>query len=56
MGYRIEFWGDDVEKIVSIDPFKGNVLDDLEFVDIFPAKHFVTPQEKLSNAFNSIEN
>ena len=56
IAFRIEFWGDDVEKIVSIDPFKGNVLDDLEFVDIFPAKHFVTPQEKLSNAFNSIEN
>ncbi|MFL2764403.1 MAG: excinuclease ABC subunit UvrB [Dehalococcoidia bacterium] len=56
IAFRIEFWGDDVEKIVSIDPFKGNVLDDLEFVDIFPAKHFVTPQEKLSNAFNNIEN
>jgi len=55
IAFRFEFWGDDIEKITSIDPFKGNVLEELEFVDIFPAKHFVTPQEKLLNAFTSIE-
>ena len=55
IAFRLEFWGDEVERIVSISPLTGNVIEDLEFVDIFPAKHFVTPQEKLFNAFNYIE-
>ena len=55
IAFRLEFWVDEVERIVSISPLTGNVIEDLEFVDIFPAKHFVTPQEKLFNAFNYIE-
>ena len=37
---RVEFWGDEVERIVQIDPLTGELLGDLEKVDIYPAKHF----------------
>jgi len=39
---RIELWGDEVERIVSVDPLTGEVLGEHNAVDIYPAKHFVT--------------
>ena len=53
--YRVDFWGDEVERIVEVDPLTGEVLAERAFVDIFPAKHFVTPQEKLALALADIE-
>ncbi len=52
---RIEFWGDDVERIVEIDPLTGELLADRDQVDIYPAKHFVTSAEKLEAAIEDIK-
>ena len=55
LGVRIEFWGDDVERIIQLDPLTGEVLSEREAIEIFPAKHFVTSQEKLKNAIADIQ-
>ncbi len=52
---RVEFFGDEVERIVSIDPLTGEFLNELDSTDIYPAKHFVTSQEKLILAVESIK-
>jgi excinuclease ABC subunit B len=52
---RIELWGDEVERIVSVDPLTGEVLGEHNAVDVYPAKHFVTSQEKLQAAMRDIE-
>jgi excinuclease ABC subunit B len=44
---RIEFWGDEIERIVEVDPLTGEVLTHRDQVDIYPAKHFVTSHDKL---------
>jgi len=51
---RIEFWGDEVERIVEVDPLTGEVLADRESIDIYPAKHFVTPKDKMLAAIEDI--
>ena len=51
---RIEFWGDTVEKISAIDPLRGTALETLERVTVFPATHYVTPEEELSRALGAI--
>jgi len=51
---RIEFWGDEVERIVEVDPLTGEVLADRESIDIYPAKHFVTPKGKMLAAIEDI--
>ena len=55
LGVRIEFWGDDVERIIQLDPLTGEVLSERETIEIFPAKLFVTSQEKLKNAIADIQ-
>ncbi|ACZ38233.1 excinuclease ABC subunit UvrB [Sphaerobacter thermophilus] len=52
---RIEFWGDEIERIVDIDPLTGEILAERNEIDIYPAKHFVTSQEKLQRAIKSIQ-
>jgi excinuclease ABC subunit B len=51
---RIEFFGDDIEKIMSLDPLTGEILKELEEVHIFPAKHFVTSREMMTKAIEGI--
>ncbi|MEE3250261.1 MAG: DEAD/DEAH box helicase family protein, partial [Chloroflexota bacterium] len=51
---RIQFFGDEVERIVQVDPLTGEVLADLPQVSIYPANHFVTSKEKLELAVNGI--
>ncbi|MEE9198209.1 MAG: excinuclease ABC subunit UvrB, partial [Dehalococcoidia bacterium] len=51
---RIEFWGDQIERIVEVDPLTGELLGRREEVDIYPAKHFVTSHEKLMAAIEDI--
>ncbi len=51
---RVEFWGDIVERITELDPLTGELLSELDRVDIYPAKHFVTPDEKLHAAMADI--
>ena len=52
---RIQFWGDEIERIVQIDPLTGEILAQREELDIFPAKHFVTSEEKLHLALEDIQ-
>jgi excinuclease ABC subunit B len=53
--YRISFWGDEIERITEVDPLTGEVLADLNQLKIFPAKHFITPEEKREKALADIE-
>ena len=55
LGVRIEFWGDEVERIVTVDPLTGELLGERDDIEIFPAKHFVTSQEKMLLAIEDIE-
>jgi excinuclease ABC subunit B len=51
---RIEFFGDEIEKIRKIDPLTGAAVEEMEFVTVYPAKYFVMPQERLRNALRLI--
>ena len=51
---RIQFFGDEVERIVQVDPLTGEFLGEKQDIYIFPANHFVTPREKLEMAVNDI--
>ena len=55
MALRVEFFGDEIERILRIDPLTGEYLTKLDSVDIYPAKHFVTSHEKLLSAITSIK-
>jgi len=44
---RVEFWGDEIESIQLLDPVTGAILERVEQINIYPARHFVTPQEQL---------
>ncbi len=55
LALRIDFWGDTVERIIELDPLTGEVLAERDHVDIYPAKHFVTSDEKLKLAIGDIE-
>ena len=52
---RIQFWGDEIERILEIDPLTGELLADREQLDIYPAKHFVTSYDKLMAAISDIQ-
>ena len=54
-GLRIEFFGDEIERIVEIDHLTGEVIGTRTHVSIFPASHYVTSREKLEKAVISIE-
>ena len=54
-GYRVEFWGDTVERITEINPLTGEIVKEEAVLDIFPAKQFITPEEKMQHAQASIE-
>ena len=51
---RIELFGDEVEAIRYVDPTSGEILQSLDTINIYPAKHFVTPKERLEGAIKEI--
>ena len=53
---RVEFFGEDVERIVELDPLTGELLAERDVIDIYPAKHFVTSRDKLEAAVVEIDN
>ena len=53
--YRVEFWGDEVEKINEIDTLTGEILTEHLKIEIFPAKQFVADEDKVAAAINDIE-
>ncbi len=55
LAYRIEFFDDEVERIIQIDPLTGEVLKRLSLISVFPSSHYVTPESKLKIAMNQIE-
>jgi len=54
-GYRIEFFGDEIDRISEIDTLTGAVLSNKKTISIFPASHFVTSDEKLQEAIKRIK-
>lgn len=55
VAYRIEFFGDEVERITKIDPLTGEVLSKPSKITIYPSSHYVTPFEKLKGALGKIQ-
>jgi excinuclease ABC subunit B len=55
LAYRISFFGDEVERILSLNPLTGEILEEMDQVQIFPAKHFITEEERLKKAIADIE-
>ncbi|MCO6483193.1 MAG: excinuclease ABC subunit UvrB [Flavobacteriales bacterium] len=55
LAVRIDFWGDEVERIVELDPLTGEIVSERDEVDIYPAKHFVTTSDRLEGAIKGIE-
>jgi len=53
--YRVEFWGDEIERITEVDTLTGETIAENVAVDIYPAKIFITPKEKLELAIRDIE-
>ncbi|HLF89948.1 MAG TPA: excinuclease ABC subunit UvrB, partial [Anaerolineales bacterium] len=53
--YRISFWGDEVERMVKVNPLTGEMLGELAKLNLFPAKHFVADEDKLQQALKDIE-
>lgn len=55
LAYRVEFFGDEVDRITKIDPLTGEILAKVDSYTIFPSSHYATPQEKLKVAIGKIE-
>ncbi len=51
---RIEFFGDEIDAIRYVDPVTGEILQSLQAVNLYPARHFVTPEDRLEVAINDI--
>lgn len=55
LAYRLDFFGDEIERITQIDPLTGEILKERDQLKIFPSSHYVTPQDKLKIALGQIE-
>lgn len=55
VAYRIEFFGDEVDRITRIDPLTGEILGEPKTISVFPSSHYVTPKEKLARAVEQIK-
>ncbi len=53
---RIELFGDEVDSIKYVDPISGEILESMDYINIYPAKHFVTPKDRLITAIDGIRN
>ena len=56
LAIRVQFFGDEIERIIELDPLTGEILAELDHIDIYPGKHFVTPEDELKEALKDIEN
>lgn len=54
-GYRVEFYGDSVDRLTRIDPLTGEILAEPDEISIFPSSHYVTPKEKIERAIIGIK-
>lgn len=55
IAYRIEFFGDVVERLTQIDPLTGEITDEPDYIKVFPSSHYVTPKDKLAVAIENIK-
>jgi excinuclease ABC subunit B len=55
LAYRVEFFGEEVDRITQIDPLTGEILAEPEKCEIFPNSHYVTPKEKVMHAIEGIK-
>jgi excinuclease ABC subunit B len=55
VAYRVEFFGDEVERLTRIDPLTGEILGEPDQVNIFPSSHYVTPKQKVERAIVEIK-
>lgn len=55
VAYRIEFFGDEVDRLTRIDPLTGEILGEPHEITIFPSSHYVTPKEKIAVAVENIK-
>lgn len=55
VAYRVEFFGDEVDRITKIDPLTGEILDEPAVFKIFPSSHYVTPKQKVERAIDGIK-
>jgi excinuclease ABC subunit B len=53
--YRVELWGDEVDRITCVHPLTGEVLQNVESIEIFPARHFITPEDSRDESLRRIE-
>ncbi len=53
--YRVEFFGDEIDRITEVVALTGEIIGDLSHAVVFPASHFVTPRDKLISAIKNIE-
>jgi excinuclease ABC subunit B len=56
VAYRVELFGDEVDRITKIDPLTGEILASLNELKVFPSSHYVTPQDMLKQALGKIQN
>jgi excinuclease ABC subunit B len=54
-GYRITFFGDEVERISEVNPLTGEIVSEPEQVDIYPAKHYLAGEDRLKESITNIE-
>jgi len=52
---RLEFFGDEIERIALLDPVTGHPIEDVATITIFPASHFITPDEQMQRATSTVE-
>ncbi len=55
VAYRVEMFGDEIERITKVDPLTGEIVATLDELKVFPSSHYVTPQDKLKVALGQIE-
>lgn len=53
--YRIQFWGDEIEKLSKIDPISGKTTMDMDKISIYPGSHYVTDKQQLKKSIRSIQ-
>jgi len=51
---RVEFFDDEVESIAVVDPLRGEVIEDVDAISVYPASHYITPRERMASAVESI--
>ncbi len=56
LAYRVSFFDDEIERITAVNPLTGELIEVLNSVDIYPAKHYITDEARLKEALTDVEN